>query len=276
VLKLRDIVVRSTSSNGAVDSGTALAILLAQSHEALLTALVYEVDVVSDLEDETDQDRLRAKKEAIRRDAAITAEVVRTAAEQAGVEHDVIVERPSVFGVGEVLADYARVRDLAVVGVTGVLGGQARLLAETLLFGSGRPLILAPEGATPVAAKRIAIAWDANPAVVHAITGALPLLKAAQEVLVITVTDDKEFRRGQSGIELCRHLERHGIESSFNPVERRDRDVTEMLLEAAAADAADMLVMGGYAHSTLRGLIFGSATRGLFKRPIPLPILMAH
>ena len=104
----------------------------------------------------------------------------------------------------------------------------------------------------------------------------MPLLQAAREVIVVTVTDDKEFRRGQSGVELCRHLGRHGVKAAFEAVERRERDVASVLREAGGDYAIDLLVMGGYAHSTLRGLIFGSATRGIFERPLTRPILMAH
>jgi nucleotide-binding universal stress UspA family protein len=120
------------------------------------------------------------------------------------------------------------------------------------------------------------IAWDATPAAVHAISGAMPFLTAAREVVVSSVTDDKVFRRGQSGVELCRHLARHGVRANFHAVQRGDREVANILLKAAEAHGADLLVMGAYARSTLRGLIFGSATRGVLEHSFPLPILMAH
>jgi nucleotide-binding universal stress UspA family protein len=276
-VKLHDIVTRSTlQADGAVDCGTAFAISLAQRHQALLTALVYEVRLVARTEDERDEARLEAERARIRAEAERSAAAVKAAAKHAGIAHDVIVEQPSAFGIGEVLADYARVRDLAVVGVSGTLDGDARLLAETVLFGAGRPLILVPEMSRSFAGHRIMIAWDATPAVVHAIAGAMPLLQAAREVIVITVTDDKNFRRGQSGVELCRHLGRHGIAATFEAVERQERPVADALREAGAAYGIDLLVMGGYAHSTLRGLIFGSATRGILERPLTGSILMAH
>jgi nucleotide-binding universal stress UspA family protein len=272
---LRDIVVRAAmQSNGEIDSGTAFAISLAKGHEALLTILLGDIRPMPALDEEGN--RPSAEIDAARQKAERIAGAARAAAEGAAIRHDVVIERSLSFSMGEVFADYARVRDIAVLGVSGVLDGETRLLAESVFFGSGRPLILVPDGAHPPAGGRVVIAWDATPAAVHAIAGAMRMLKTAREIVVITVTDDKKFRRGQSGIELCRHLERHGNEAAFEAVERKEREVGDILLEASHGRGADLLVMGVYAHSTLRGLIFGSATRGVLKRPLPLPILMAH
>ena len=51
--------------------------------------------------------------------------------------------------------------------------------------------------------------------------------------------------------------------------------VTEALLSHAADTAADLVVMGGYAHSRLRRLVFGSATSGILSA-MTSPVLMAH
>jgi nucleotide-binding universal stress UspA family protein len=133
-----------------------------------------------------------------------------------------------------------------------------------------------PEQAANFVQERIVVAWDATPAAVHAIAGAMPLLKAAREVVVISVLEDKTSRRGESGVEMCRHLARHGVSAMFETIGRAEREVAIALLDTAQAHGADLLVMGGYAHSTLRGLIFGSATKDILNNPLPLPVLMAH
>jgi nucleotide-binding universal stress UspA family protein len=46
-------------------------------------------------------------------------------------------------------------------------------------------------------------------------------------------------------------------------------------LEEAQKFNADLIVMGGYAHSRLRELVFGGATRELL-RTTTVPLLMAH
>jgi nucleotide-binding universal stress UspA family protein len=214
--------------------------------------------------------------EEIRREAKHTAEAFTAMAAEASVACGTVAERSYAYGIGEVFADYARVRDLAVLGVSRPLSREQRLLAETALFDSGRPLILVPEQAAIFAQERVMVAWDATPAAVHTIAGALPLLKAAREVVVVSVLEDKAFRRGESGVEMCRHLARHGVAATFETVGRAEREVASVLLDTAQARRADLLVMGGYAHSTLRGLIFGSATKGILDNPLPLPVLLAH
>ncbi|MER2265302.1 universal stress protein [Methylobacterium oxalidis] len=261
--------------DGTVDSGTALAISLAERHDALLTALIYEAGASSPTE-AAPLSITQADSHTAGHEAEFASAAVRAAAGRAGIRHEVVLERISPFNGGETFASYARVRDLAVLGVSGVLQGEARLLAQTLLFGSGRPVILVPQGTSSVPSRRILIAWDATPGSVHAVVGAMPLLREAAEIVVVTVVDDKPFHQGQSGVELCRHLERHGNEAVFEAVERKERPVGNALLQAADRHSADLLVMGGYAHSSLRGLIFGSATREVLETPLPLPVLLAH
>ena len=43
----------------------------------------------------------------------------------------------------------------------------------------------------------------------------------------------------------------------------------------AAAEKADLLVMGGYGHSKLREAVFGGATRTLLAEAA-LPVLLSH
>jgi nucleotide-binding universal stress UspA family protein len=276
-LQVRDVVVHLAAQRDAGgDSGAAYAIGLARVHGCAITALVLEI-APTPLGMEGDETRsTEAVPEEVRRTAQRIANAFATKASAAGIGFDTVAETCFDFSSGEVLADYARVRDLAVLAAAGRMSRETRLLAEAVLFGSGRPLVLVPARKSEFAGERITIAWDATPAAVHAIAGAMPFLEAAREVVVTSITDDKPFRPGQSGVELCRHLSRHGIAATFEAVERGERPVAQAILDAAKTHAAELLVMGGYAHSTLRGLIFGSATRGILDAAFPLPILMAH
>jgi nucleotide-binding universal stress UspA family protein len=53
------------------------------------------------------------------------------------------------------------------------------------------------------------------------------------------------------------------------------RSASLAILEEALSLGADLIVMGGYAHSRLRELVFGGATRDLL-RSATIPLLMAH
>ncbi|MBA1159090.1 universal stress protein [Microvirga mediterraneensis] len=120
------------------------------------------------------------------------------------------------------------------------------------------------------------VAWDATPAAVHAVSAAMPFLRSTREVVVAHVTDDEAFQRRRSGVELCHHLSQHGVRTQFAPVQRGERGVADALLEAARVYDVGLLVMGAYALSALRRLIFGSATRGMFERSFDVPILMVN
>jgi nucleotide-binding universal stress UspA family protein len=272
-VQFRDAVLYlAPAREGGVEHGPDYAIGLARAHECAVTALVCKRAVLAGnfaegVSRPADEDSRRAER---------TAEAFAARAREAGISFRTVTEQCYSFGIGEVFADYARVHDIAILGVSAAITREQKIVAEVVLFGSGRPLVLVPESSRSFAEERILIAWDATPAVVHAISGAMPQLKVAREVVVVSVTDDKAFRPGQSGVELCRHLARHGVRTTFEAVQRSNREVSSVLLDAAQAHGADLMVMGGYAHSTLRGLIFGSATKGIFEHPIPHPILMAH
>ncbi|MFC1460453.1 universal stress protein [Microvirga arabica] len=276
-MQVQDFVVHlSPRPSGGVDHGGQYAIGLAHSHSSRVTALAQEIIPRPSAINLDVADPAEAVLEEIRHEANRTAEAFAAVATEASVAFETVAERSYAHGIGEVFADYARVRDLAVLGISRPLPPEQRLLAETALLDSGRPLVLVPEQVPVFAQERIVAAWDATPAAVRAIAGAMPFLKAAREVVVVSVLEDKAFRRGESGVEMCRHLARHGVAATFETVARAEREVPTALLDAAQSHGADLLVMGGYAHSTLRGLIFGSATKGVLENPFPLPILMAH
>ena len=51
--------------------------------------------------------------------------------------------------------------------------------------------------------------------------------------------------------------------------------ITDAMLSHAADSGSDLIVMGGYAHSRLRHLVFGGATSGILET-MTVPVLMAH
>jgi nucleotide-binding universal stress UspA family protein len=122
---------------------------------------------------------------------------------------------------------------------------------------------------------RVVVAWDATPAAVRAVHGALPFIRTAGETLVVSVTDDKELRPGQSGIELAHLLARHGARAGFAAVQKAGRAVLDVLAGTAGEVDGALLVMGAVRHSPLRDMVFGSATSDLLKAGPPVPALLA-
>lgn len=233
---------------------------LAEAFSAHLTALVFDAEPA-------------ASPDAAAEEQAVAA--VRAAAERRGVACDVRGRSSFAFGAGEVLADHLRVSDLGVLTLGEAPGAGQRFLIGSAVFATGRPVLLLPRVA-PLAAipRRVVVGWDASPAAVRAVHGALPFIARAEETIVVSVTDDKEMRPGQSGVELTRLLARHGARASFLGVPRQG-GVLATLSATALGREAGLLVMGAMRHAPLRDLVFGGATRDLMDRGPHLPTLIA-
>lgn len=252
----------------ALDAALETPFALAAAHGAQLTALVFPVETAL-AEATTPSWDLAEREES-------AAAQLRAAAERRGIRCDVRARSSFAYGAGEVMADHLRVSDLGLITLQGAPGAGQRMLANAAIFGSGRPVLLVP-ARTPLAMPpaRVVVAWDATPAAVRAVHGALPFIRAAAETLVVSVTDDKELRSGQSGIELGHLLARHGARASFTTVERAGRSVLDALVAKAGDVEGAMIVMGAVRHAPVHNILFGSATSDLFQAGPPVPVLLA-
>jgi nucleotide-binding universal stress UspA family protein len=205
---------------------------------------------------------------------ALTIELARNAAKLANVACTVLDGRsPSLR---DSLIDRAQLHDCTIIDVQGTLRHPRQGLVEGVLFGSGRPLILTPANASPPVKERVVVAWDGTPAAVRALHDAIPLLAQAQEVIVVSVTGDKEFTAGETGPHVCRYLSRWDVRSRFDLIERGDRNVGEALLDHAMQEQVRLLVMGGFGHPREREFLFGSATRDIFQSNCDIAVLLSH
>ena len=184
--------------------------------------------------------------------------------------------------VAEMASLHARYADLAVIGQTGpddaVAPGTARDLPQRLILGGGRPVLVVPyAGSFRTVGQRVLVAWNASREATRAVNDALPFLRTAGHVTVLSVNP----RVGPGGhgevpgADIALHLARHGVRAEVASVNTDDVRVDDMLLSRAADAGADLIVMGGYGHSRLGELMLGGATRHLL-RQITVPVLMSH
>jgi nucleotide-binding universal stress UspA family protein len=100
----------------------------------------------------------------------------------------------------------------------------------------------------------------------------LPFLATARAVIVITVGDESEA----SANSLLEYLAWHGIGARHCRVSSiAGRGQGEQLLAAARDAEADLLIMGGYAHTPWREYLLGGATREIVGTSL-IPVLLAH
>ena len=196
------------------------------------------------------------------------------AARKAGVLHETIREKSLTYRVPERLVEYARLRDLTIVSVP---GSYDQWYAEAIIFGSGRPTLVLPEGppSRPFELNTVVVAWDFSRSAARAVADAIPILEKAKRVRVVTVTNEKVIDTKHSSEELAKNLARHGIDVILDKVDAAGRSIGDALNREVASYNADLLVMGAYGHSRFREFILGGATKSMLSNP-PLPILFSH
>jgi len=152
---------------------------------------------------------------------------------------------------------------------------------ERVVMESGRPSLILPYGSkAATVGTHVLIAWNASPQAARAVGDALPLLRAAKTVTILTVdpftvltAPGDEGERSESV--LRRHLARHGVAAELRGVPHGDLDPANTLLSSAADAGADLIVMGMFGHSRLRELVFGGVSKSVLGH-MTAPLLVAH
>jgi nucleotide-binding universal stress UspA family protein len=173
------------------------------------------------------------------------------------------------------VGSYGRVFDVIVLGRPGPSrwSRPSMTTIEAGLFDSGRPVLIAPPSPPQRIGDNILIAWNGSTEQARTTALAMPLLKQATQVVVLTVQGGTV--PGPSGEELARYLDRNGVASEPITVQPGSRSTGEAILAQAAALQSDLLIKGAYTQSRLRQMIFGGATRHILANA-SLPVLMAH
>jgi nucleotide-binding universal stress UspA family protein len=186
--------------------------------------------------------------------------------------------------VADTVGSHARFADLTMIGQTPEATanmGTVAWLVEHVLLTSGRPVMVLPVESSPAQLEKfdhILVGWDGSRAAVRAVHDALPLLKRAVKVTVLSVTAE----HGGSGkvalnpgSDVAPHLARHGIAVEATTVPQGKVSAGATLLEQVTSLGANLLVTGGYGHSRLREFVLGGATRYILLNAT-VPVLLSH
>lgn len=175
----------------------------------------------------------------------------------------------------------AQSADLVVAGQTDPDNpppDMVRNLAETVLLGTGRPLLLIPyAGRFDTIGTNVLVGWTPTREAARAVNDALLLFAPGAKITVLTIG----IAGAQSGnalapTDIARHLARHGHDAvAARTVVSDGLRPSDALLDYAADLGADLLVTGGYGHSRTREMVMGGVTRDLL-RHMTLPVLMSH
>ena len=199
------------------------------------------------------------------------------AAKQAGVSVETRIISSSISGAADQFGQLARRFDLVVVGQPeGDKAAPDEVVDEGVLFESGRPVIFVPFiQKIGLKLDRVMVCWDGSRAATRAVADSIPLLQKAKTVEIVLVAA-KGFKADEApGVDLAKHLARHGLQVTLKRITSPEIDVASTILSYAADSSADMIVMGGYGHSRLREFVLGGVTRSILET-MTVPALMSH
>jgi nucleotide-binding universal stress UspA family protein len=182
--------------------------------------------------------------------------------------------------VTEAFAQQALFADLLVLGQHDPSDDDAAAVpadfVESVLLACGRPGLVVPHiGAPATIGSTVAIAWKETPEAARAVTAALPLLRKARRVHVLSWGEEPSPGVGGKALDLASYLASHEIAFTWDRAGAERQQIGELLLSRAFDFGADLLVMGCYGHSRAREWVLGGASRTILQS-MTLPVLMSH
>ena len=281
-MAIKDILLElnsypNVSPASAIEQGVAIAAIL----KAKITALTFEFDIeVPGTIVPSSFFSIGSIVDAERNKSACNAktglDAFAVVAAERGVVHDKLLELRTTARIPGAVIEYARLRDLTIIPVEDPAGFQ-QYIAECVIFGSGRPVIVVP--AEPrrkiQTLDTIGIAWDFSRPAARAIADAMPILQAAKTVRAVIVTNEKNMDTRRSGVDMARHLALHGITLILDEEDAAGRSIGQTLDSYTEKHDLDLLVMGAYGHWRMRDFFLGGATKSFVANP-KLPIFLSH
>lgn len=260
-MTMKSIFLFAPAETAVVDRGPAyFAISLAKAQHAQLTIFTVALDVTTP---------------GRNTDAPTVAAQLLSAAESAGVKTIMVTGHSHAMGIHEVVAEHARLHDVSVIGSqkSGLL--TERMVAEYLMFESGRPVIIVPENyVVPYVKEAFGVAWDNTPTAARALGDAI-LLFEPDEIHFVSIIGEKPLPTDLDSNALVAAAGRRGVKADHVNAALFGRSIGTALQEEAVAAGSNMLVMGAFGHSRLRSFVLGSATKDILEGT-RVPTLLSH
>lgn len=174
----------------------------------------------------------------------------------------------------ERLIEMARHHDLIICGHPSSGHAWPRHLIERLLTEAGRPLLLIPKDARLRELDSITLCWKEDAASARVLSAALPLLKRAKHVAIVTVRESPD-QTAKSGKDLAAQLGWHGIDARPELIWDGGTSAVNHIRASAAASRASLIVMGAFSHSRTRERLFGGCTQSMLDGA-ERPVLLLH
>jgi nucleotide-binding universal stress UspA family protein len=148
------------------------------------------------------------------------------------------------------------------------------VLPHELALQAGRPILAVPHtGEVGDVGRRVLVAWNGKREAARALHDAMPLLRGAEVVHIVTINTERKGRTPLA--EIAGHMQRHGLRLETAVVNANGQKVGLALLAEAQARSCDLMVMGAFGHSRLREMVFGGVTESVLAN-MSLPVLLSN
>src|SRR5262249_14625462 len=173
------------------------------------------------------------------------------------------------------VGSHGRVLDVMVLGKAGSERKGPRMTTlEAGLFESGRPVLIAPPSLQPQMGTNVLIAWNCSTEQARVTAFAMPILKRASRVIVLTVEGGAAVPR-PTRQPTWRHLQLDGVAAKPLTVGFAAGLGGEVIWAHGKALGCDLLIRGAYTQSSLRKMFLGGPPRYILSNA-ELRVLMAH
>ncbi len=146
---------------------------------------------------------------------------------------------------------------------------------ETVVTTAGGPIVLLPPGRSLDTVKHAVLGWKSSPEARRAVHDLVAIASPGARIDVTSVScqaaADEDTQTALNGV--AAYLARLGFEATT--VHIQEESPAEALQVRTLEAGADLLVVGAFAHSRLREILFGGVTHDLI-RDARVPVLLSR
>lgn len=136
------------------------------------------------------------------------------------------------------------------------------------------PDVTSPEAIEQAASTGV-VAWDGSRSAARAMADAIPVMRKARKVQVLTVVNEKPNARSGLGDDAMRHFKAYGVIAVADNVDASGDRIGRMLDEYVEKCGSDLLVIGASGRPRVRVFSLGGATEHMLHDP-KAPLFLVH
>ncbi|MFT6048161.1 MAG: hypothetical protein ACI9WC_003879, partial [Arenicella sp.] len=142
-------------------------------------------------------------------------------------------------------------------------------LLNRIILETKRPVLMIPRDWNgQFVANKIVLGWNSSAEAMRAASDAMPFMAVCQQVTVVDILTKRMIKPdSNAAYHIQDYLSRKKIPHQLIIDNcNKTSEIPKKLLERAASEQADLIVIGGYGHSRITEVILGGVTDHLIKR----------